>query len=135
MKKEKLVTVAIGKELSIVGELTFEKRESQQTSKFRYFKKWVNGPNSFPLSPLMPLSEFTSYPYGDRINPRTALPGPISDTAPDSWGRGIIQKTLPVSWQSWIISLRSTIIPDKVHYGFLMTKASRCHLINHLLQE
>lgn len=94
MTEKDRVTVAIGAGLYNVGELIFETDGRRQTSAFTYSEEWLNRPGAFALAPSMPLSEYPVYSSGDRSNRRSALPGPISDTTPDSWGRGIIQKAL-----------------------------------------
>ncbi len=94
MTWQKRVKVAIGAGLYGVGELIFETDGRRQTSRFTYSEEWLNRPGAFALAPSMPLSEYPVYSSGHRSSQRSALPGPISDTAPDSWGRGIIQKAL-----------------------------------------
>ena len=94
MKTKGRVTVAIGSGLHKVGELIFETDHRRQSSVFTYAKEWLTRPGAFALAPSMPLSEYPVFSSGDRSNRRSALPGALSDTTPDSWGRGIIQKAL-----------------------------------------
>ena len=63
-----------------VGTLFF----SRNTFTFSYAPEWVN--NGFPISPLMPLENETSYSQG--LHPI------FSDVAPDRWGRKLIDKKL-----------------------------------------
>ena len=88
------IRVAIGASLMPVGELIFETDGRRQTSVFTYADEWLENPNSFELAPSLPLNEYPQISTGNRENRRTALPGAISDTLPDSWGRGIIAKVL-----------------------------------------
>ena len=93
-KSTKRIRVAAGEQLLPVGELIFETDGRRETSMFRYDADWLENPQHFAIAPAMPLSETPFYHSGTRESPRSALPGPISDGAPDSWGRGLIRKTL-----------------------------------------
>ena len=88
------VRVAAGERLHSVGEIVFEADGRRQTSMFRYAVEWLENPEQFAIAPSMPLSEAPFYRSASRDNPRGALPGAISDGAPDSWGRGLIRKAL-----------------------------------------
>ena len=94
MTRKDRVQVAIGAGLYRVGELIFETDGRRQMSAFKYFDEWLDRPGAFALAPSMPLSEQPFHCSGARANPRGALPGTFSDTTPDSWGRGIVQKAL-----------------------------------------
>ena len=92
----KRITVALGADMYNVGELIFETDEIEQVSRFNYSNEWLNRPGAFALSPFMPLNETPVYGFADADddNMRLALPGPISDTIPDYWGRHIIDHLL-----------------------------------------
>ena len=94
--KTRRITVALGADMYPVGELVFETDEIEQVSRFKYCQDWLNRPGAFALSPFMPLSESPIYGFADADddNMRLALPGPISDTIPDYWGRHIIDHLL-----------------------------------------
>ena len=94
MTEKKRVRVAIGAALYGVGELIFETDGRREMSVFKYSEEWLDKPGAFALAPSLPLSEQPFYSSGDRTNQRGALPGPFSDAAPDSWGRGIVRKAL-----------------------------------------
>ncbi len=72
-----------------VGELIFEVSGSRQTSVFTYHESWLQHPNRFPVAPDMPLQQGPFFRTGSAN--ATALPLPVSDGAPDSWGRAIIK--------------------------------------------
>lgn len=91
-KQAKRVRVAIGKRLQPVGEIVFETDGRRQTSMFRYAVDWLENPQRFPVAPSMPLGESQFYASASRLNPREALPGPVSDGVPDSWGRDLIRR-------------------------------------------
>ena len=73
--------------------IDFESDGRRETSLFRYAAEWLDRPDPYPIAPSMPLSETAFYSVANRGNRRTALPGVITDSAPDSWGRGLVRKT------------------------------------------
>lgn len=94
MKSRTRVRVALGQGLLEVGELVFEEDGTRQSSMFRYSDSWLERPNRFALAPSLPLLETPFYASGHRSSRRSALPGPVADATPDSWGRGIIRKAM-----------------------------------------
>lgn len=86
------VRVVLGEKASAVGELIFESDGRRETSVFRYDAEWLEHPDRFAIAPSMPLSGSPFYHAATRGNRRAALPGAISDSAPDSWGRGLIRR-------------------------------------------
>lgn len=86
------VTVAIGEGLAPVGELVFESDGRRQTSMFRYSDAWLDEPMGFALSPAMPLSTAPFFASATPDNSRAALPLPVGDGTPDSWGRGLLRR-------------------------------------------
>ena len=91
-KTTRRVRVAHGEQLDIVGELVFETDGRRETSLFRYAAEWLGNPQRFAIAPTMPLSGGPFHQSAFGGNRRTALPGPVSDGAPDAWGRGLIRK-------------------------------------------
>ena len=87
------VQVAVGEKPQPVGEILFEADGRRQASVFRYAVEWLENPERFAIAPSVPLGESPFYASASRANPRDALPGPVSDSSPDSWGRGLIRKT------------------------------------------
>ena len=94
-KTTRRVRVALGEALRAVGEIVFETDGRRETSMFRYAAEWLDAPRRFAIAPAMPLSGTPFYSAATRERRRSALPGPIADGAPDSWGRGLIRKSLP----------------------------------------
>ena len=88
------VRVAIGERLRPVGDLVFEADGRRQASMFRYADEWCSAPDGFAIAPALPLSESPFHASASRERPRSALPGPFGDGAPDSWGRGLLRKAL-----------------------------------------
>ncbi len=93
-KISRSVQLALGERLLPVGKLVFESDGRRQASMFRYDIDWLEHPRRFALCPSMPLSEAPYIASGSRENKRAALHHPIADAAPDSWGRGIISKSI-----------------------------------------
>lgn len=88
------VRVALGRDLLPVGVLRFEDDGTRQVSAFHYEQSWLERPGAFALAPDLPLVEGPQVRSGRRGATRSALPGPISDGTPDSWGRGLIERAL-----------------------------------------
>jgi len=68
------------------GDLFMRVRRGRETSSFRYDAQWLSHPARFALDPNgLPLTQGT-FSLPDRL-----FPG-ISDSAPDRWGRTLIQR-------------------------------------------
>ena len=93
-KTTRRVRVALGEALHPVGEIVFEADGRRETCMFRYAPEWLDDPARFAIAPTMPLAGTPFYTGASRERRRSALPGPIADGAPDSWGRGLIRKAL-----------------------------------------
>ena len=92
-KTTRRVRVALGEALHPVGEIVFEFDGRREACLFRYAPEWLENRGAFAISPAtMPLAGTPFYSSASRERPRSALPGPIADGAPDSWGRGLIRK-------------------------------------------
>ncbi len=91
-KTTRRVRVALGEALQPVGEILFESDGRREISLFRYAPAWLANPSRFAIAPALPLSETAFHRSGSGPNRRAALVGPVSDSAPDSWGRGLIRK-------------------------------------------
>lgn len=74
-----------------VGELVFEKSKRREHATFRYASEWLESPRGFPIEPALPLTHEPSY-YRSEYN--YGMPGSIADTAPDGWGRHVIETAL-----------------------------------------
>lgn len=92
--RRRTVAVVLGRERHAVGELRFEADGARQFSMFRYAQSWLERDDAFALSPDLPLSDQPFWRSGRGDSLRSALPGAISDGAPDSWGRGLLRKVL-----------------------------------------
>ena len=86
------VDVVIGETLARVGELVFETDGRRQTSMFRYADAWLDSPTGYAIAPAMPLSATPFFASATAENSRAALPLPVGDGTPDSWGRGLMRR-------------------------------------------
>ena len=91
-KTTRRVRVAYGAELCAVGELVFESDGRREMSLFRYAPSWLESPSRFAIAPALPLTETPFHRSGAGPSRQSALPGAVTDSAPDSWGRGLIRK-------------------------------------------
>ena len=85
-------TVVIGEALVPVGDLVFETDGRRQTSMFRYADAWLDNPAGHAIAPAMPLSAAPFFTSATAENSRAALPLPVGDGTPDSWGRGLMRR-------------------------------------------
>ena len=85
-------TVVMGEALAPVGELVFEADGRRQTSMFRYVDAWLDNPTGYAIAPAMPLSTTPFFTSATAENNRAALPLPVGDGTPDSWGRGLMRR-------------------------------------------
>jgi len=86
------IDVRLGASATPVGELIFDATGTRQTSVFTYHRSWIENSRSFALAPDMPLS-LTPF-YRAKEGKDSSLPLPIADSAPDSWGRKVIEKMM-----------------------------------------
>ena len=91
MPRKRRIRVVVGEAQHLVGELIFDENPLRPHSVFSYDENWLANPSAFPLSPKMPL---TSAWFSFSGSGRNVLPSPISDAAPDNWGRSVIQAAL-----------------------------------------
>ena len=88
------VRVAISEALVTVGVLDFEARADKQIFAFHYVDEWLSRPDAFAIAPTLPLTTQSVYASAPWSDPRPALPGVLSDCAPDGWGRRIVSLDL-----------------------------------------
>lgn len=86
--------VVLGDALLPVGELLYIKENQCDRSIFTYSREWLSMPGCFELEPSLPLNEFPHHFIGTRDNIRASLPPCVSDSLPDRWGRGVLQRFL-----------------------------------------
>jgi serine/threonine-protein kinase HipA len=85
------VQVAIGTHALPVGELRFVRDGRREYSGFSYAPQWLRSRERFEISPDLPMREgfFTRRASNDTDSPFHFA---LADTAPDAWGRRIIQR-------------------------------------------
>lgn len=68
----------------LLGTLSRESAGSKSVISFAYEPSWVVDPAGFAIDPSLPLFEGDQYP--------SALPGVFADSAPDRWGRTLLER-------------------------------------------
>lgn len=74
-----------------IGELVLERHNQRKHTVFRFDEAWLDNEDAYPIEPALPLSSAPSFFTSDYDD---GLPGSISDTSPDSWGRKVIETAL-----------------------------------------
>lgn len=75
-----------------IGELIYDASNKRHSSVFRYSQPWLQNNFAFAISPNLPLQDVPFY-FSD-INGHGALPPPLADGTPDSWGQKVIKHAL-----------------------------------------
>lgn len=84
--------VALGDSLLHVGQLRFARTGARQYSTFAYDAGWTENARGFAIQPDMPIDGGPFHHAGQAGAMREALAGAFSDTAPDSWGRRLLER-------------------------------------------
>lgn len=84
--------VVLGESLTPVGQLRFRQAGPRQFSTFAYDPAWIENPRAFAVQPTFPLEAGPFHTAGQPGNMRDALAGVFADAAPDSWGRGFLER-------------------------------------------
>ena len=84
--------VALGANLTAVGQLRFTQSGPRQFSTFTYDQAWIESARGFALQPDMPLDGGPVHSAGQSGHMREALAGVFSDAAPDTWGRRLLER-------------------------------------------
>jgi serine/threonine-protein kinase HipA len=81
------VSIMMGKDTLPAGKLWFHNRKGKQSASFEYCKEWLNNPDRFALEPALSLTEGAFHTVENQ-----SLFGAIGDSAPDRWGRMLMQR-------------------------------------------
>jgi len=88
MTDRKLFTyVELDGENHLVGKLWARTLRGRQSATFEYDEAWLDNPVRFALEPALTL---TTHPHNTALG--RAMFGAIGDSAPDRWGRRLIQR-------------------------------------------
>jgi serine/threonine-protein kinase HipA len=71
----------------LVGYARSNRVRGKETVLFEYADEWLGNPNRFSLEPALAITRGTFAPP-----PGQALFGSIGDSAPDTWGRRLMQR-------------------------------------------
>jgi serine/threonine-protein kinase HipA len=86
MNREIFVYADLNGESHLVGTLWTRQGKSRESASFEYDPSWLCNPKQFALEPALQLSAGTMH------TDNQALFGAIGDSAPDRWGRILIQR-------------------------------------------
>ena len=84
--------VVLGESRTPVGQLRFTQAGPRQFSTFAYDPAWIQNPRGFAAQPTFSLEAGPFRTSGQPGNMRDALAGVFADAAPDSWGRGLLER-------------------------------------------
>ena len=87
MDRETLVYAALGGEDRLVGRLWSRVRRGRESASFQYDESWLRDPERFALEPALALGTGAHHTGAGR-----ALFGALGDSAPDRWGRALMQR-------------------------------------------
>lgn len=94
MSQDRVLQVCLGEAGIDVGTLWLSGDRSRPYSTFQYAQSWLNDPRRFAISPDLPLSDSRMFFHGSRNSDHlSALPSPLADTVPDSWGQKLLRGT------------------------------------------
>ena len=85
--EEVTVSISLGGETPRVGTLWFNIRNGRERASFEYDRAWLDHPEHFALEPALAL---TAGQFHSELNAPTF--GSISDSAPDRWGRKLMDR-------------------------------------------
>ena len=93
MSERFVAQVVLGEGRTPVGRLDFTRDGPRQYSALTYDAGWLAQPQRFGLQPDLPLDGAAHFASGNQAgNVRDALHGALSDSAPDSWGRRLLER-------------------------------------------
>jgi len=87
VSKEIQVSIMLGDSTLPVGKLWFHNRKGRQGASFEYSREWLANPERFALEPALMLTEGSFH-----TNEKQLLFGAMGDSAPDRWGRLLMQR-------------------------------------------
>jgi len=87
MDQQLLVYVDLEDATHLVGRLWSHNRRGRESASFEYDDSWLRHPEKFALEPALTLGKGQHHTAADR-----SLFGAIGDSAPDRWGRALIQR-------------------------------------------
>lgn len=82
----------LGESETLVGRLRFTRAGPRQFSTFEYDPTWIGSPRAFAIQPSLTLDAGPFHTAGQAGNMNDALVGAFADSAPDSWGRRLLEQ-------------------------------------------
>ncbi len=87
------VELRLGADGIALGDLSFVQQGRRQFSVFAYQSSWLANPDRFEISPDLPLnSGFQACKASPNAGADAIFHAAIADTAPDAWGRRVIDR-------------------------------------------
>ncbi len=84
------VHIDCGESTCLVGRCRYFAKRGRQSSVFEYASEWLDRSDAFAIDPAnLPLHTGPFYTSSEK----SALPGALRDTAPDRWGRLLVQRS------------------------------------------
>ena len=117
-------------ETLLVGRCRYVAKRNRQSSVFEYDESWLNHASAFALDPKnLPLEQHIVYTSSSK----SALPGAIRDTAPDLWGRKLVQRAFRKSGVKRTLSEIDYLlaITDRTRIGALRYKREGDETFDH----
>jgi len=87
MENQVFIYIELEGELYLVGTLWARSLRGKQSASFKYHDDWLNNPMRFALEPALALGKGPYHTAAGRL-----IFGAIGDSAPDRWGRILIQR-------------------------------------------
>ncbi len=85
------IEVCLGEQAVSVGTLAFEAKGNRRLAAFSYNESWLTSPDSFPISPDLPLASGFQY-RSNTAQGQSSFFDCFADVEPDGWGRMIIKR-------------------------------------------
>ena len=87
MAKEIFVYVELQRETHLVGSLWIHANADGESASFRYTSEWIESPSKFSLEPALEIGDGSFHTEAGK-----SLFGSIGDSAPDRWGRVLMER-------------------------------------------
>tara|TARA_R110002049_G_scaffold91538_7_gene228028 strand:- start:450 stop:1700 length:1251 start_codon:yes stop_codon:yes gene_type:complete len=81
------VHLSFGSQIQLIGRARSNRARGRETVLFEYADEWLRDPNCFALEPALPLTRGSFAPPAGN-----AIHGTLADSAPDTWGRRLMQR-------------------------------------------
>lgn len=84
--------VLLGETEIPIGRLRFEADRNRESCSFEYAPEWLGSDQAYAIDPFLPLGAGQVFRRGEKG--KSTFFGAIADTAPDGWGRRVLQRDM-----------------------------------------